>query len=153
MNRTDLLCKRKKEIYNRITLVLTYHPALTIVFEVLQKEHRHMLKYQRLTAVLPLPRLAPRNAKTLKDHLFSSKLKTSYDKHEVTICGRKNCEIYCHTLHQGDVFESPITRKPYKVNFSFNSNSRNVVFLLTCKNSEKHYFGSTIAKFKSSFNQ
>ena len=32
MNRTDLLSKREKEIDNRITLVLTYHPALTKVY-------------------------------------------------------------------------------------------------------------------------
>ena len=55
MSRTDLLRKRKEEIYNRITLVLTYHPSLTKVWEVLQKEHRYTLKYHRLTAVLPSP--------------------------------------------------------------------------------------------------
>ena len=31
MDRADLLSKRKKEIDNRITLVLTYHPALAKV--------------------------------------------------------------------------------------------------------------------------
>ena len=55
MNKTDLLRKLKKEIDNRITLVLTYHPALTKVYEILQKAHRHTLKFQRLTAVLPSP--------------------------------------------------------------------------------------------------
>ena len=55
MNRADLLSKRKKEIDNRITLVLTYHPALTKVYEILQKEHRHTLKSQHLTSVLPSP--------------------------------------------------------------------------------------------------
>ena len=104
MNRTDLLSKREKEIDNRITLVLTYHPALTKVCETLQKTHRYTLKSQRLTAVLPSPpRLVFRNVKTLKDHLVRSKLKTTYEKPGVTICGRKNCEI-CHILHQGDTF-------------------------------------------------
>ena len=55
MNRTGLLSKRKKEIHNRITQVLTYHPALTKVYKILQKAHRHTLKFQRLTAVLPSP--------------------------------------------------------------------------------------------------
>ena len=53
MNRADLLSKRKKEIDNRITLALTYHPALTKVYEILQKANRHTLKSQRLTVVLP----------------------------------------------------------------------------------------------------
>ena len=104
MNRTDLLSKGDKEIDNRITLVFTYHPALTKVYEILQKVYRHTLKSQRLTAILPSPpELAFRNGKTLKDHLVRSKLKTTYEKPGVTICGRKNCEI-CHILHQGDTF-------------------------------------------------
>ena len=132
---------------------MTYHPALTKVYEILQKAHRHTLKSQRLSAVLPSqPRLAFRNAQTLKDHLDRSKLKTTYEKPGVTICGTKNCEI-CHILHQGDTFESSNTGKQYKINFSFNCNSRNVVYLLTCKICEKQYVGSTVTKFRSRFNQ
>ena len=117
MSRTDLLSKREKEIDNRITLVLTYHPALKKVGEILQKTHRHRLKYQRLTAVLPSPlRLVFRNGKTLKDHLVRSKLKTTYEKPGVTICGRENCDI-CHILHQGDTVESSNTGKQYKITF------------------------------------
>ena len=100
MTRADLLRKHKKEVDNRIPVVLTYHPALTKVYQILEKPHRHTLKSLRLTAVLPSPpRLAFRNPKTLKDHLVRSKLKTNYEKRGVTICGRKNCEI-CHILHQ-----------------------------------------------------
>ena len=96
MDRAGLLNKRKKEIDNRIPLILTYHPpALTKVYEILQKAHGHRLKYP----------LAFRNAKTLKDHLVRSKLRTTYEKPGVTICGKKNCEI-CHILHQGETFES-----------------------------------------------
>ena len=153
MNRSDLLSKCKNEIDNRITLVLNYHPALTKVYEILQKAHRYALKSQRLTAVLPSPpRLAFRNAKTFKDHLVRSKLKTTYEKPEVTICGRKNCEI-CYILHQGDTFESSNSGKQHKINFSFNCNSRNVVYLLTCKICEKQYVGSAVTKFRSRFNQ
>ena len=141
MNRTDLLSKREKEIDNRITLVFTYHVALTKVYEILQKTHRHMLKFQHLTVVLPSPpRLAFCNANTLENHLVRSKLKTTYEKPGVTICGRKNCGI-CHVLHQGNTFESSNTGKQYKIHFSFNSNSRNVVYLLTCKICENHYVG------------
>ena len=35
MSKADLLSKRKKEIDNRITLVLTYHPALAKVYGIL----------------------------------------------------------------------------------------------------------------------
>ena len=117
MNRTDLLSKREKEIDNRITLVLTYHLALTKVYEILQNGHRHTLKSQRLTAVLlSLPRLAVRNAKTLKDHLVRSKLKTTYEKPGVTICGRKNCGT-CHSWTYGLIV---------------GSNPTHAIFLMLC---------------------
>ena len=41
MNRADLLRKHKKEIDNRITLVLTYHLALTKVYEF-YKRHTYI---------------------------------------------------------------------------------------------------------------
>ena len=73
MSRTDLLSKPKKEVDNKITLVLTYYPVLAKVYEILQKAHRYMLKSQRLTAVLPsTPLLVFHNAKTLKDYLVRS---------------------------------------------------------------------------------
>ena len=126
MYRTDLLSKREKEIDNRITLVLTYPPALTKACEILQKTHRHTLKSQRLTAVLPSPpRLVFRNAKTLKDHLVRSKLKTTYEKPGVTIRGRKNCEI----CHQGGTFESSNTGEQYKITFCLTVIAE---MLLTC---------------------
>ena len=40
MKRNDILNKRVREIDDEITLFFTYHPALTKVFEILQKEHR-----------------------------------------------------------------------------------------------------------------
>ena len=102
-------------------------------FMILQTPFRYFWTSFHWTLVLHSPpRLAFRNAKTLKDLLVRSKLKTTYEKPGVTICGRKNCEI-CHILHQGDTFESSNTGKQYKINFSFNCNSRNVVYLLTCK--------------------
>ena len=56
-------------------------------------------------------------------------------------------------FYQGDTFECSNTGKQYKINFSFNCNSRNVVYLLTCKICEKQYVGSTVTKFRSRFNQ
>ena len=88
----------------------------------------------------------------MKNLLVRSELKTTYEKPEVTICEKKNCEI-SHILHQGDTFESLNTGKQYKINFSFNCKSRNVVYLLTCKMFEKQYIGSTVTKFRSRFNQ
>ena len=154
LERDDLLRKRTRNTDNKITLVLTYHPALNKVYEILQKAHRHTLKSSRLSAVLPSPpRIAFRNAKTLRDKLVRSKLKNKHDKKPgVHICGNKRCEI-CKILYQGDTFESTQNEKKFKINFHFDCNSANVIYLLTCNICKKQYVGSTITKFRSRFNQ
>ena len=126
------------------------------MYAILQKAHRHTLKPQRLTAVLlSPPRLVLRYAQTLKDHLVKSKLKAAFEKHIVSLYGRKNCEI-CYVLHQGDTFESSNIGKQYKINFSFGCNSINVLYLLTCKICEKQHVGTKLTSrfilFKSNIN-
>ena len=43
--------------------------------------------------------------------------------------------------------------KRYNINFKFNCNSINVVYLLTCKRCRKQYVVSTVIKFRLSCNQ
>ena len=50
-------------------------------------------------------------------------------------------------------FESSATGMQYKINFEFNCNSSNVVYLLTCNVCKKQYVGSTTTKFRHRFNQ
>ena len=69
-SREDLLKKSEEKVDESVTLVFTFHPELNCVREILRKAHRHVLKSNRLSNVLPsLPRLAFRNAKFLIDRL------------------------------------------------------------------------------------
>ena len=154
VERASLLQKREKKIDNSITLVLTYHPALIQVYEILQKAHRHVLKSPRLNSVLPSPpRVAFRNSKTLKDKLVRAKLEEFvYENAGADDCGHSNCDI-CQLLEKGNVFESTVTKKKYHINFPFNCNSSCVVYLLTCTVCLKQYVGSTVTRFRLRFNQ
>ena len=153
-SREDLLRKREKVQDDLVTLVLTYHPALKVVRDILRKAHRHVAKSVKLSKVLTSPpRVAFRNAKTLKDRLVRSKLKTKPNKEPgVFACGRSNCEI-CDVLLLGKEFKSSVTKKEYKINFNFNCNSENVIYLLTCKVCNIQYVGTTITRFRDRFNQ
>ena len=44
IDRSNLLKKRPKQKEDSIALVLTFHPALNIVFDVLKRAHRHVQK-------------------------------------------------------------------------------------------------------------
>ena len=80
IDRNNLLKKRPKHQEDSITIVLTFHPALKIAFNVLKRVHRHVQKSPVLKAVLPKPpRIAFGNPKTLRDKLVRSKLKLTDD--------------------------------------------------------------------------
>ena len=75
VERTASFQIRDKKIDDSITLVLTYHPALNQLYEILGKAHKHVLKSPRLHSALPSPpRAAFRNPKTISDKLVRSKL-------------------------------------------------------------------------------
>ena len=68
--------KRDKKGVASITLVLTFHPALSQFYEVLPRTHEHVLKSLRLHgALLSQASIASENPKTIRDKLILSKLK------------------------------------------------------------------------------
>ena len=153
-DRSDLLGKKQKTFDNRLTLVLTYHPALNQVHQIVQRLQRHVTRSPTLNAALPEPpRIAFRNAKTLRNLLVRSKLKVNQPKDPGTHkCGHSLCEI-CPELVLGNQFTSTNTGKSYTINFHLNCNSFNVIYLLTCKVCNMQYVGSTTTKFRLRYNQ
>ena len=154
IDRNNLLKKRPKHQEDSITLVLTFHPALNIVFNVLKRAHRHVQKSPVLQAVLPKPpRIAFRNPKTLRDKLVSSKFKLTEDPGRDNFpCARSDCKI-CNILKPGKEFKSTVTGKIYKINFHFDCNNLCAVYLITCKVCKNQYTGSTVKRFRAHFNQ
>ena len=87
-SREDLLKKSEKNVDESVTLVLTFHPALNCVYEILRKAQCHVLKSNRLSRVLPSPpRVAFCNTKSLKDRLVRSNVKPESD----ATTGNFNC--------------------------------------------------------------
>ena len=157
MNRGDLLKKREKQDKNdSLTLVLTYHPALNKVHEILKKAHRHTIRSPRLSAVLTSPpQVAFRNPKTLEDHLVRSKPKirdSNDEENRIYKCGNINCDI-CNILYLSNEFQSTVIERRYHINFKFDCNSISVIYLLTCNRCRKQNFGSTVTKFRLRLNR
>ena len=55
VKRTVLFQKRDKKVDDSITLVLTYHPALNQLYEILRRAHIRVLKSPRFYSALPSP--------------------------------------------------------------------------------------------------
>ena len=76
IDRANLLINKPKHQENSITLVLTFHPALNIEFNVLQPANRFIEKSPELKAVLSKPRSgAFNNPKTLRNKLVRCKIR------------------------------------------------------------------------------
>ena len=117
-SREDLLKKSEKNVDELVTLVLTFHPALNCVHEILRKAERDVLKSNRHSKVLPSPTgVAFYNAKSLKDCLVRSKLKPESNVTTSNFnCSSKKCEI-CKILVPRNELKSFVTKKTYKINF------------------------------------
>ena len=77
VSRDELLKKvERKSDFCEPVLVLTYHPPLNCINEILRNAQHHVYKSIRLAKVLKSPsRVAFPNAKTLKERLVRSKLR------------------------------------------------------------------------------
>ena len=137
-----------------MTLVLTFHPTVDCVHEILRKAHRHVLKPKRLSRVLQSPpRVASRNAKSLKDCLVRSKLKPESDATTGNFNFSSKRSKICKILVPGKEFKSVVTKKSYKMNFRFDSNSSDVIYLMSCTVCGRQYTSITVTKFRERFNQ
>ena len=101
------------------------------------------------------PFIAFRRCKNLKDILVRSKLYSgdsgAYDRRGCTPCDKSRfqvCKVMCNT----NIFKSHVTNKEYSINFSFNCDSSNVVYLLECNVCGIQYVGSTCTPFRTRFN-
>ena len=81
IDRQILLEKRPIIQEDCVTLVLTFHPALYIIFDILKSAHRIIENSPTLKAILlKPPRVAFRNPKTLRDKLVRSKPRPDYEE-------------------------------------------------------------------------
>ena len=138
-NRATLLDARPKEKDDmKIPLVLTYHPAMHKVYEILREnqnvllvdmEHKEVFKDKIFVTL--------RRAKSLKDKLVQAKLPSIdeelMEKGTFRCNGRRSCQI-CPLMKEGDTFQNSDSTRSFK-NFSgrFDCNSDHVVYLLQCE--------------------
>ena len=126
-------------------MVFTYHSALNKVHEILKKALRHTVRLPRLSAVLPAPpRFVFGNPKTLKNHLVRSKLKIR--KNGIDKCGNINCDVF-NALYLSNEFESIVKGKNNHINFKFDCNSINMIYVLTYKRYRMQCVVSIFTKF------
>ena len=109
------------------------------------KEHREIFPEPLVTAF--------RRHKNLNDLLVKAGLtnNNNCDKRGCTRCEKSRCQI-CQFMSNSDSFYSHLAKKEYKVKFSFNCDSSNVVYLVDCVVCGIQYMGNTSKPFSLRFN-
>ena len=139
-----------------VPLVLTYHPAFNLLWKIVRKHYSILENSEEHRNVFSQPPfIAFRRCKNLKDILVRSKLysRGTGDAYSqgCSSCGGKRCQV-CKHVCVTDTFCFSATGKQYKINFDFDCNSSNVVYLLECRVCHKQYVGSTVTPFRIRFN-
>ena len=91
----------------------------------------------------------------LKDILVRARLSNEgnggTDKKGCSRCGKSRCQV-CNVMSNSEHFHSNIDSREYRINYSFNCDSSNVVYLLECTFCGVQYVGSTCTPFRLRFN-
>ena len=99
------------------------------------------------------PVTAFRRCKNLKDIIVRARLtnNNNCNTRGCARCEKSRCQV-CQSMSDSDSFHSHVTKKEYKINFSFNCDSSNVVYLFDCVVCGFQYVGSTSTPFRLRFN-
>ena len=146
--RGDLLSYRPKEesTDTATPFVMTYHPELPKVKEIVNKHWSIIDSSERLKKVFPKkPVMAYRRPKSLRDLLVKARLPQdpmdNTPPGESKPCGGRACSC-CKVMTPTQVAKSS-NGAPVKLKHQTNCKSKNVVYLITCTKCNKQYIGET----------
>jgi hypothetical protein len=145
-----LTARETKE--QRLTFITEYNPQLPKITTILLK-HKHILEDNEethfLTATNPL--VCYRRPRSIRDQLVRSNL----TKQEPTPNGSGPCGHQCKNckhMTPTTSFTSTVTKQTYKVKGTMNCDSKNLIYMITCKKCMIQYIGQTGNTLKTRFN-
>ena len=151
LDRAELLnqesrCSEEKK--DHIPLVVTFHPALNELRDIVNRFHAMLdasEEHKRVFKEKPL--VAFRRAPNLKDSLVRAKLpKLQIEGIKGCFrCGKSRCQV-CSFMSEGNSFRCSVSGREYTINSSFTCDSSGVVYVLGCKVCGKQYIGSGAGK-------
>ena len=160
IERKEALKKKDKKISSRIPFVITYHPALPSISNILNKAWRVMIKDEHMKKVFPEPPMVayrqPKNS-SIRQMLIKSKLPTRERKSAdgMKKCNKPGCST-CPFVKEGKVVKSSANNFQVKIKTAVNCETSNLVYIISCdKPACKfiQYVGETGKKLKERFSQ
>ena len=125
----DLIGRSEKK-ETGVPLTVTYHPRFHNLNNIIRKHFIFLYAEEQVKSVFtPAPFVSFRSGYSLKNHLVRAKVYPLVREKGTFWCGKKRCET-CYNVKQIDTFESFVTKNVYKINHSFNCDSKCLIYLL-----------------------
>ena len=130
MDRLQLLRKIKKNTPQKIRLTTHFNPSNPNFDQILQK-HTGLLLMTRKEAIKPEDiQVTYSRSPNLKDILINGSLQDKQQCRGTIPCGKTRCKTCDHIQLDHTIMKEQDT---YQIRGSFTCQSRNVVYLLTCR--------------------
>ena len=157
--RKDLLKQKVKASKSIFPFVTTFNPNLPNLNYIIKK-HLHLLESDpKLKEFFPKNSIIPsyRRSKNLKEILAPSKFEPRESQNNNSPeggcfkCDKSRCDLCKNYLAESKDFGSFITGKSYAIRPKLTCDSKNVIYLISCKKCRLQYIGSTTTEFKVRF--
>ena len=144
--RETTLQTKHKQRSNRVPLVTTYDPRLPNLNHIVRDHLQTLHISNRLKEAIPeAPITAYRRPKNLGDLLVRAVLKPIEENttHPGNYpCNSRRCKT-CPNINPQDTFQSTTNGRSFRVRTSATCKTKNLVYLIQCKQCKKQYVGET----------
>ena len=157
--RNDLLRTRAKEAKKLFPFVVTFNPNLPDVRNIIRKHLFILQSNPKLKELFPRGSVIPafRRSKNLKELLAPSRFKIaeegqiSHHNNGCFKCDRNRCDLCQNFFVESKSFPSFRTGKNYNIHSRLSCDSKNIIYLASCKKCRLQYVGSTTTDFRIRF--
>ncbi|XP_072050367.1 uncharacterized protein [Amphiura filiformis] len=146
--RENSLKYKIKSKSKRVPLVVTYHPRLPHLSEIIRKQWHMIETNPRLHKALPeVPLISYKRPPNLRKHFVKAKVHTNSNIDPKTDNGCKPCQKprckNCAYMQVTSTFSNKNRSKCYTVRQEVTCSTNNVVYLIECANCNIQYVGET----------
>ena len=144
IDRKDLIQYKEKNANNRVSFVITYHPALSNLSSIVREHWTTIQKHPELCKIFKEPPvLAFRKPKSLKDILVRADIspRPAYNG-QCQKCDSRRC-MTCKNIQCTQKFSSTYTGEKFIIYCNANCKTENIIYLLECAICGLQYIGET----------
>ena len=157
--RSDLLKTRARPKRKLFPFVTTFNPNLPDVGRIIRKHLAILESNPKIKELFPPNSIIAsfRRSKNLKELLAPSRYGPNTEREEAVEvggcfkCKRTRCDLCHNFLVESNSFLSFQTGKSYKIRPKLSCDSKNIIYLASCKKCRLQYIGSTTTDFRVRF--